>query len=204
MVGARWSGPPGFNCWASVAPMFHCWSCCWVVIFFSAQYWILICMFDVLVHWWEEVLHTNRTSSNVCLWTAAEPRARVVALSNQIKPPVIYYWPFQGGASIVVYSSYNCVCASCWSLTICWFCLGHPGGHLLGKSWLLGFPLVLFWFFQILSRMVAGEGSGIRLYRFLSTAFSSTLSFIFHIISLCLIEKNISSWKGGEGWWGDH
>ena len=75
----------------------------------SSQYCILICMFAVLVHWWVEVLQTDRTTFNVCLWTAAEPRARVVATSNRFKPQVIYYWPFKGDASVVVYSNCNCL-----------------------------------------------------------------------------------------------
>ena len=34
----------------------------------------------------------------------ADTRARVVAMSIRIKPLVIYYRPFQGAASVVVYS----------------------------------------------------------------------------------------------------
>ena len=75
--------------------------------FASSQCWILIWMFAVFMHWWVEVLHADRTTFNLCLWTTAEPRARVVATSNWFKPPVIYYWPFQGGASVLVYSNCN-------------------------------------------------------------------------------------------------
>ena len=35
------------------------------------------------------------------------------------------------------------------SLTVCSFYLGQPGGHLLGKSCPLGFPLVLFLFYAV-------------------------------------------------------
>ena len=35
-------------------------------------------------------------------------------------------------------------------LTICWFSLGLSAGHLLGKSWPLCFPLVLFYFMPFL------------------------------------------------------
>ena len=60
--------------------------------------------------------------------------------------PVVHYWPFQGCASIAVYSYRQCLSTSCLSLTVCWCCLGQTGGHLLGKSWPLGLPLVLFYF----------------------------------------------------------
>ena len=62
---------------------------------------------------------------------------------------------------------------------ICWFYLGYPGGHQLGRSWPLGFPLALFYFMPawclvFLSRMVSEEGrNGIQL--FLIIAFWSSL-----------------------------
>ena len=44
-----------------------------------SQCWILDCMFAGLMHWWVEVPHADRTTFNICLWTTAEPRIRVVA-----------------------------------------------------------------------------------------------------------------------------
>ena len=66
-------------------------------------------MFAVLVHWWVKVLHADRKTFNVCLWTTAEPGARVARAWNRFKPPVVYYWPFRGGASVLVCSNCNCV-----------------------------------------------------------------------------------------------
>ena len=165
----HWSGPPGSNCSAFVASTFHCLVLLLSTHLVSSQYWILICTFADLMHWWVEVLHADRTTLNVCMWTAAEPRARAVATSNPFKPPppstptqVIYYWPFQGGVPSAVYSIFiACPDAQAdlslrWAHThfvgfvmsqlICWSSLGLPAGHLLGKSWPLGFPLVLFYF----------------------------------------------------------
>ena len=53
--------PPGFNYWTSVAPAFQSWSCCWVPVSFHL-WWILIYKFGVLMHWWVEVLHADRTT----------------------------------------------------------------------------------------------------------------------------------------------
>ena len=79
----------------------------------SSQWWILIYMFAVLIHWWVEVLHADRTTS-MCIWTTSEPRVRLLQRKTGLSPipAVIYYWPFQGDASVVVYS--NCQCSSAW------------------------------------------------------------------------------------------
>ena len=65
----------------------------------------------------------TRTEQLVCIymnrWTTAEPRARLSARKTGLSPPVIYYWPFQGGASVVVYSNCQCTFAFCWSLLYC-------------------------------------------------------------------------------------
>ena len=56
-------------------------------------------------------------------------------------PAIIYYWLFQGGASVVVYSNLF----DRFLLSIDYlFILGYICGDLLGKSWPLGFPLVCF------------------------------------------------------------
>ena len=106
--------------------------CCLVLVLLlrthlgQSQCWILMCKFAVLMHWWVEVLHADRTTfiyvyelqQNLRRWFLE----RETGLSPP--PPVIYYWPFQGGASVVVYSYCNCVSASCRYLTTCWVCLG--------------------------------------------------------------------------------
>ena len=45
-----------------------------------------------------------------------------------------YYWPFQGSVSFV-----DLFCYLCLSLPYCDACFLQPSGHLLGKSWPLGF-----------------------------------------------------------------
>ena len=86
-----------------------------------SQRWILIYM---LLCWFiDEQTSFTRTEQLICLWNTSESRVRVTAAWNKFKPQVIYYWRFQGGVSVVVYS--NCICssASCYSLTICSLCL---------------------------------------------------------------------------------
>ena len=97
----------------------------------SFQCWILIYMFAVLMHWW--------------VWRTSEPEQNLgrglCTGKTGLSPPVIYYWPFQGGASVLVYFNSQCSSALCLSLTLCSFYLC---GHLLGRGCPLGFPLVLF------------------------------------------------------------
>ena len=83
----------------------------------SSHWWILIYMFAALIHWRVEVLHADRSS--MCIWTAAEPRVRFLQRKTCLSPQVIYYWPFQGDASVVVYSNCQCSSAFCLSLTYC-------------------------------------------------------------------------------------
>ena len=49
--------PPEFNCWTSVASVFQYWSCCWVLSVLNLDLYVA-----VLIHWWVEVLHANRTT----------------------------------------------------------------------------------------------------------------------------------------------
>ena len=81
----------------------------------------------------------------------------------------------------MVYPNCYCLSASCWSdgllihvlFRIAWWT--SAGKEL--TSWLSACAVLLYAvliFFVFLSRMVSGEGSGIRLYRFLTIAFSST------------------------------
>ena len=92
-----------------------------------------------------------RTEYLVCVWTTADPRARLHARTTGLSPPVFYYWSFSGGASVVVYSNCQCSSASICLLTYCSFYLGWPCGHLLGKNCPLGFSLVLVLFYCRLS-----------------------------------------------------
>ena len=51
----------------------------------SSQWWILIYMFTVWIHWWVEVLHADRTNS-MCIWTTAEPRVRLLQRKTGLSP----------------------------------------------------------------------------------------------------------------------
>ena len=82
---------------------------------------------------WHQNFGPNGLSApaqGLCLnyFSSKEPRARVVRMKSRFKtprlPPVIYYWPFKGGASAVVY--WNCHCSSAFYLswTFSSVCLG--------------------------------------------------------------------------------
>ena len=91
----------------------------------------------ILIHWWVEVLLADRSS----IWTTAEPRVRLLLqCKTSLSPPVIYYWPFQGDLLLWLILIINVgSCSVCLWLTV------QFSGHLLGKSCLLGFSLVLFY-----------------------------------------------------------
>ena len=96
-----------------------------------------------------------------------------------ISSPVTYYWPFQCGASVVVYSNWKCVRFMLVFddllilLRITWWTsVWKELTYWLSVCAVLLYTILIFSF---LSRMVSGEGSGIQLYRFLIIAISSTL-----------------------------
>ena len=66
-------------------------------------------------------------------------------------------------------------------------------------SWLSAFavllPVVYFLIFVFLSPMVSGEGSGIRLDRFLIIAFSSTLVWPDYCLSFYFVNISLKIWK---------
>ena len=64
----------------------------------------------------------DRTS--VCIWTTEDPKVRLLQSKTGLSPSVIYYWPFQGDASVVVCSNFQCSSAFCLSLTYCSIYLG--------------------------------------------------------------------------------
>ena len=99
------SGPPGFNFWTSVAPAFQSWFAIEYCLI-SSQWWILIYTLAVLIHWWVEVLHADRTS--ICVLTIAEPSVRLLQRKTGLRPRENCYWPFQSGAYAVVHFTYLC------------------------------------------------------------------------------------------------
>ena len=90
-----WSGPPGFDCWTSVAPAFQTWSgrCSELVLLLfrvglAVEYsscFISVMNLNLYVHCFDALTFT-RTEKFVCLWTTAESRARFAAAWNQFKP----------------------------------------------------------------------------------------------------------------------
>ena len=102
--------------------------------------------------------------------------ARKIGLSPPPHPPlppvpVIYYWPFRVGASVMVYSNCQCSSAFCWSRIAWW-----PSA---GKELFPCFSLVLFLFsvppklYVSISHLVLvfGAECGMRLCRFLIIVF---------------------------------
>ena len=110
-----------------VAPAFQSWfaveypSC-----FISVMNPLYVRCFDSL---WVKVLHADRTTS-MCIWTKAELIVRLLQRKTCLRPPtlpppqVIYYWQFQGDASVVDYSNWQCLSALFLSLTYCSIYLG--------------------------------------------------------------------------------
>ena len=151
-----WSGLPGFNFCTSAAPAFQSWfaveySSCFISVM------NLIYMFAGLIHWSVEVLHEDRTTS-MCIYEPQQNTGRGCCSMKPVKAPlpirpppppqytVIYYWPSQCDASVVVCSDCQCSSALWLSFTYCSSYLGYPCGNLLGKSCHLGASLVLFLF----------------------------------------------------------
>ena len=127
MVGAwcfgRLSGPPGFTCWISFAPVFS-FIYCWVLIFALSPCYILIYMF-------------KECKPNIYVsWSTSELRVRLAPL-NRFKPSSkIFYSPFQGGTSFVdllCFCSVLCLLCLCARLFIC--ALRSPAGKGL-TPWL--------------------------------------------------------------------
>ena len=57
-------------------------------------------------------------------------------------PPVIYYWPFQGGASVVVYSS--CQCLSAFCLCVLFMIAWWPSAGKELSFWLFACAVLLY------------------------------------------------------------
>ena len=131
------SGPPGFTCWISFAPVFS-FIYCWVLIFafISLLYLDLYVLGDgALIHVSYRRCLSRKPNIYVG-WSTPELRVRF-ALLNRFKPSSkIFYWPFQGGTSFVdllCFCSVLCLLCLCARLFIC--ALWSPAGKGL-TSWL--------------------------------------------------------------------
>ena len=91
MVGA-WcfdclSGPPGFTCWISLAPVFS-FIYRWALIFALAPFYILMYMFYEMMHWYVRV-HSCKPNIRV-YWSTSELRV-TLAPWNRFKPSNEYF-----------------------------------------------------------------------------------------------------------------
>ena len=83
-------------------------------------------------------------------------RLEVGAQLNWFKPSSkIFYWPFEGGTSLMDLFLFFLSCV-CWAF-VC-VCLYVPCGHLLGKSWPLGSRLWCLAVSLALSHWYPGSG----------------------------------------------
>ena len=121
MVGAWYycclSGPPGFTCWISFAPVFS-FIYCWVLIFASSPCYILICVFWEMMHWQVRGL-SCKPNIYVSLSTS-ELRVRLAPL-NRFKPSSKSIFNDRSKAVLllwIVFASY----ASCWCVMYCGIC----------------------------------------------------------------------------------
>ena len=137
------SGPPGFTCWISFAPLFS--------LSLSLLYLLFISWFIYFCRWCIEklgVFHVNQTS--------------MCRRETGLCPPVEYlYWPFQGGTSFVDRLCFLCLVFLMLSRLFIAALWSPPGKGLI--SWLL---LVMFIVFLLLSQVVSWVRCGIWLYRF--------------------------------------
>ena len=79
--------------------------------------------FAVFIHW--RVRSPSCEPNNLHVYEPQQsPGRRLRARKTGLRSLVIYYWPFQGGASVLVNSNCQCSSAFCWSLIYCSFYLG--------------------------------------------------------------------------------
>ena len=120
---------------------------CWVLVFASSWCWNLIYVFTVMIHWRVRGLSCEPNNQLNVLYHFRN-WGWGWACKIDLSPPVIHYWPFQGGSSVVVLCCLFLVSEFLWCFTLCMFLLflvrfGLLSGHLLGTSCSLGWPYVL-------------------------------------------------------------
>ena len=130
MVGA-WcfgclSGPPGFACWISFAPVFGL-IYCWVLVLALSRCYVLIYMFWEMVRWWVGGLSCG--PGVYVTWSASGLGVRLAPLGRFGPSGEIFYWPFQGGTSFV---DLLCFCSVLCLLCFVRVCLCVLCGRLLG------------------------------------------------------------------------
>ena len=101
------SGPPGFTCWISFAPVFS-FIYCWALMFVLTPFYILIYMF------YKMITRDHSCKPNIYVsWSTSELRVRLAPL-NRFKPSSkIFYWPFQGGTFLWIFPVFSVLCLLC-------------------------------------------------------------------------------------------
>ena len=170
-MGGAWyfgclSGPPGFTCWISFAPVFSL-SLLYLLVY------ILIYMFYEMMHWWVRGLSCK---PNIYVsWSTSELRVRLAPF-NRFKPSSkLFYWPFQGGTSLVDLLCFSVLCLLCLCVRPFICALWSPAGKGL-TSW-LSFGLCFTF------PLVSWVRCGTWLYRFLVFAPFLTLLYA-HVLQL--------------------
>ena len=157
MVGAWYfgclSGPPGFTCWISFAPVFSFFT----VESLSLLHLLVLSWFICSGRWCIDTLLVFHANIYVS-WSTSELRVRLAPL-NRFKPSSkIFYWPFQGSTSFkdllcffcLVFamhlwaSVYMCLVVTCWGKG--WpfgSCLWCPTVSLSLSHWYPGSGVVL-------------------------------------------------------------
>ena len=124
--------------------------------------------------------------------------SRVPWPKHPFKPPSIYYWPFQGDTSVVVYSNCHCSSTFCLVFDFLWDLFRIAWWSSVGKmlsSWHSACAVLLYSvLFVFLSHWMSGIECWIWLYRFLVIAFSSTPAGIYTL--MCI--KWASAWQNQQ------
>ena len=137
------SGPPGFNCWTSVAPAFQSW--------FAVEYSSCLMNLDLYVRCFYSLMSRGPSRGPKIFYVYmnhSRTYGEVAAAYDRFKSP----------SNLLLTVPRRCFCCGVFLivnvrplsvarfLTYCSIYLGLPSGHLLGKGCPLGFSLVLFLF----------------------------------------------------------
>ena len=128
----RLSGPPGFTCWISFALAFS-FIYCWVLIFALSPCYILIYMFQEMMHW--SVRGLSCKPNIYVSWSTSELRVRL-ALLNRFKTSSIFFTDrFKAVLLMWIYYVFSVLCLLCLCVRLFICALWSPAGKEL-TSWL--------------------------------------------------------------------
>ena len=118
------SGPLGFTCWISFAPVFS-FTYCWVLIFALSPFYILIISFR---RWSIDKLGSFMQTKHLCVLVQIELRVNLAPRETGLSPPVKYFTDHSKAllifGSFMLFPSCFCyafVCVCYWCLVVtCW------------------------------------------------------------------------------------